>query len=43
MNILPREKQVEAISALCEGVSVRVKERLVGVNRGTIPGASTIR
>jgi IS1 family transposase len=36
MNILPREKQVEAIAALCEGVSVRATERLSGVNRGTI-------
>ncbi|MGH7038282.1 MAG: IS1 family transposase [Stellaceae bacterium] len=36
MNILPREKQVEAIAALCEGVSVRATERLTGVNRGTI-------
>lgn len=36
MNVLPREKQVEAISALCEGVSVRATERLTGVNRGTI-------
>jgi IS1 family transposase len=36
MNYLPREKQVEAISALCEGVSIRATERLTGVNRGTI-------
>lgn len=36
MNILPREKQVEAIAALCEGVSVRATERLTDVNRGTI-------
>jgi hypothetical protein len=36
MNILPREKQAEAISALCEGLSVRATERLTGVNRGTI-------
>jgi IS1 family transposase len=36
MNILPRDKQVEAIAALCEGVSVRATERLTGVNRGTI-------
>jgi IS1 family transposase len=36
VNNLPREKQVEAISALCEGVSVRATERLTGVNRGTI-------
>jgi hypothetical protein len=36
MNILPRDKQIEAIAALCEGVSVRATERLTGVNRGTI-------
>lgn len=36
MNILPRDKQVEAIAALCEGVSVRATERLTGINRGTI-------
>jgi IS1 family transposase len=36
MNILPREKQIEAISALCEGVSIRATERLTGVNRGTV-------
>jgi hypothetical protein len=31
-----REKQVEAIAASCDGVSVRATERLSGVNRGTI-------
>lgn len=36
MNNLPREKQIEAIAALCEGVSIRATERLTGVNRGTI-------
>jgi hypothetical protein len=36
VNILPREKQIEAIAALTEGVSVRPTERLTGVNRGTI-------
>jgi IS1 family transposase len=36
MNILPRDKQIAAISALCEGVSIRATERLTGVNRGTI-------
>jgi hypothetical protein len=36
MNTLPRNKQIEAIAALCEGVSVRATERLTGVNRGTI-------
>jgi transposase-like protein len=36
MNVLPREKRIAAISALCEGVSIRATERLIGVNRGTI-------
>lgn len=36
MNVLPRERQVAAISALCEGVSIRATERLTGVNRGTV-------
>ena len=36
MNILPRDKQVAVISALCEGVSVRATARLTGVNRNTI-------
>jgi IS1 family transposase len=36
MNILCRNKQVEAIAALCEGVSVRATERLTEINRGTI-------
>ena len=39
MNILSREKQIEAIAALCEGVSIRATERLTGVNRGTDHGA----
>lgn len=38
MNSLPRDKQIAAISALCEGVSIRATERLTGVNRGTIMG-----
>jgi hypothetical protein len=36
VNNLPREKQIEAVAALAEGVSVRAAERLTGVNRGTI-------
>jgi IS1 family transposase len=36
VNILSREKQIQAIAALCEGVSSRATERLTGVNRGTI-------
>jgi IS1 family transposase len=36
VNVLSREKQIEAVAALTEGVSVRAAERLTGVNRGTI-------
>ena len=36
MNILPIEKQIAAISALTEGVSIRATERLTGVHRDTI-------
>ena len=36
VNILSREKQIEAVAALTEGVSVRATERLTGINRGTI-------
>ncbi|MGH6850339.1 MAG: transposase [Methylocella sp.] len=36
MNILSREKQIETVAALTEGVSVHATERLTGVNRGTI-------
>lgn len=36
MNILPRDKQIQAISALCEGVSIRATERLTGIHRDTI-------
>lgn len=36
MNILPHEKQIEIIAALCEGVSIRAAERLTGVHRDTI-------
>lgn len=35
-NVLPFDKQVSVIAALCEGVSIRATERLVDVNRGTI-------
>jgi hypothetical protein len=37
MNVLPREKQIEVIAALCEGVGIRTASRLTGVNRGTAP------
>jgi len=36
MNILPRDKQIEIIAALSEGLSIRSVERLVGVHRDTI-------
>jgi hypothetical protein len=36
MNNLPHEKQIEAVAALTEGVSVRAAERPTGVNRGTL-------
>jgi len=36
MNILPYDKQVAAISALTEGVSIRATERLTGIHRDTI-------
>src|SRR6202049_1201799 len=36
MNHLSREKQIEIIAALCEGVGQRAVTRLTGVNRGTV-------
>jgi DNA-directed RNA polymerase specialized sigma24 family protein len=36
MNVLSREKQIEVIAALCEGVGIRTAARLTGVNRGTV-------
>jgi len=36
MNILPREKQIEIISALCEGIGQRAVARLTGTNRKTV-------
>jgi IS1 family transposase len=36
MNILPSHKQIEVISALTEGCSIRAVERLTGVHRDTI-------
>ena len=36
MNNLPREKQIEVIAALCEGVGIRTAARLTGVNRDTV-------
>jgi IS1 family transposase len=36
MNILNRDKQIQVISALTEGMSIRAVERLTGIHRDTI-------
>src|SRR5262245_14094219 len=36
MNVLSRDKQIQVISALTEGMSIRAVERLTGVHRDTI-------
>lgn len=36
MNVLPIEKQIEVISALTEGCSIRAVERLTGTHRDTV-------
>jgi len=36
MNILSRDKQIEIIGALCEGVGQRAVARLTGTNRKTV-------
>lgn len=36
MNILTRDKQIEVIAALCDGLGVRATSRITGVNRGTV-------
>lgn len=36
MNVLPREKQIEVIAALCDGLGVRAVSRITRVNRGTV-------
>jgi IS1 family transposase len=36
MNILPRDKQIEVISALTEGLGIRAAARITGVNRGCV-------
>ena len=36
MNILSRDQQITAISALTEGCSIRATERLTGIHRDTI-------
>jgi hypothetical protein len=36
MNILSRDKQIEVISALTEGLGIRATARVTGVNRETV-------
>jgi IS1 family transposase len=36
MNILSRDKQIEVISALTEGLGIRATARITGVNRGSV-------
>jgi hypothetical protein len=36
MNVLPRDKRIEAIAALTEGCSIRAIERLTNIHRDTI-------
>src|SRR5438067_4663891 len=36
MNVLSRDKQIEVIAALCEGVGIRAAARLADVNRKTV-------
>lgn len=36
MNKLPRDKQIQAITALVEGNSIRSTERMVGIHRDTV-------
>src|SRR5258708_24903127 len=36
MNLLSRDKQIEVIAALTEGVGIRATARLTGVNRETV-------
>jgi hypothetical protein len=42
MNNLPRDKQIEVIAALCDGLGIRAVSRITGVNRGTV-GALALR
>jgi len=35
-NVLPRDKQIAAIAALCEGVSIRATARLTDIDRDTV-------
>jgi hypothetical protein len=36
MNVLPFDKQIHIVSALCDGVSIRATERLTGTHRDTV-------
>jgi IS1 family transposase len=36
MNFLSRDKQIEVIAALCDGLGIRAVSRITGVNRGTV-------
>src|ERR1700686_14922 len=36
MNVLSREKQIEVVSALTEGLGIRATARIAGVNRETV-------
>src|ERR1700692_440914 len=36
MNLLSRDKQIEVISALTEGLGIRATARITGVNRETV-------
>ncbi len=36
MNFLSRDKQIEVIAALCDGLGVRAVSRITGVNRGSV-------
>jgi IS1 family transposase len=36
MNILPRDKQIEVVSTLTEGLGIRAVARITGVNRETV-------
>lgn len=42
MNVLSREKQIEVVAALCDGLGIRAVSRITGVNRGTV-GALALR
>jgi IS1 family transposase len=36
VNVLDRNKQIEVIAALCDGLGIRATSRITGVNRGTV-------